>query len=148
MKEESKKITTYLVQRGNFENRDFKKGIDTIVSFQYMGSSEYEWGALPESLRRIRGGFDKYTYMDIPIKDKTITVFLKEEHLENILEYLKDLSENNFRLQERSDFDTYINPSKHFKCNTDFWWDLENDIMFWKENEEFKTKFKKLIKNQ
>ncbi len=43
----------YLVQRGKFREtprKDPIQGIDDLVEWDYMGSSEFEWGALPASL--------------------------------------------------------------------------------------------------
>ena len=52
--------------------------------------------------------------------------------------YLKQLAENNYRLKERTDFNDYMNGGF---TRADFWWDIQNDVMFWEKNEEFKTKF-------
>src|SRR5690242_4664141 len=47
----------YLIQRGSFDRKrpkdDEITGPDSILSWDYMGSAEFEWGALPQSLRRI-----------------------------------------------------------------------------------------------
>jgi rhodanese-related sulfurtransferase len=142
-------IIPYLIQRAKFENRDYKTGIDSILYFDYMGSSEFEWGALPTSLKRIRAEESEYTYLDIPIKgvdkkDKVITVFCKNSQKTEIGAYLERLATNSAQLKEYSDFNTYINPS-YSKNSTDFWWDIDNDIMFWKKNPEFEVKFKGLI---
>jgi hypothetical protein len=46
----------WLVQR--LENKTFSrpdvKGVDAIVSYDYMGSAEFEWGALPQALKQMR----------------------------------------------------------------------------------------------
>jgi len=138
-------MKTTLIQRGKFEDRDFKNGIDSITNFDYMGSSEFEWGALPESLGKIRADIYSYTYMDVPMKDKVITVFCKDSQKSDVRDYLTNLAENKWRLQEYSDFDNYINPTEYFKSRTDFWWDIENNFMFWRKSVEFETKFKKKI---
>jgi hypothetical protein len=49
-------MKTHLIQRGKFAKIESKKGIDSILSFDYMGSSESEWGALPKSLSEITLG--------------------------------------------------------------------------------------------
>lgn len=77
-------MNTQLIQRGTFETREYKTGIDSILKFDYMGSSEFEWGALPKSLGRIRENIDSYTYLDVPIKDKVITVFCKDSQKSEI----------------------------------------------------------------
>lgn len=45
-----------LIQRMNFRKdpSDHQKGVDRLFSFDYMGSSEFEWGALPAALRAMR----------------------------------------------------------------------------------------------
>jgi hypothetical protein len=138
-------MKTTLIQRAKFENRDYKKGIDSIVHFDYMGSSEFEWGALPESLGKIRDSINNYTYLDVPIKDKVITVFCKDSQKSEVKQYLTELSENKWHLQEYSDFNNYINPSQNFKSRTDFWWDISNHLMFWRKNDEFESNFKTII---
>lgn len=137
-------MKTTLIQRAKFENRDYKKGIDSIVHFDYMGSSEFEWGALPESLGKIRDLINDYTYLDVPIKDKVITVFCKDSQKSEVKQYLTELSENKWHLQEYSDFDNYVNP-QFMKSRTDFWWDISNHLMFWRKDNEFESKFKTII---
>jgi len=138
-------METWLIQRGNFENREHKNGIDSILNFDYMGSSEFEWGALPKSLGNIRSELNEYTYLDVPMQDKVITVFCKDSQKSDIKTYLTELAENKMRLKEFSAFDSYIKNDGYFKDRFDFWWDIENDLMFWKKNNEFETKFKTII---
>ncbi len=138
-------MKAYLIQRAKFQNRENKTGIDSILSFDYMGSSEFEWGALPSSLNNIRANIDDYVYLDIPIKNKIITVFCKSSDKTNVKQYLSELSEKKFRLKEFSAFDSYISNDGYFKDKFDFWWDIENDLMFWKKNIEFESKFKDKI---
>ena len=110
-----------------------------------MGSSEFEWGALPKSLGNIRSELNKYIYLDVPMNDKVITVFCKDSQKSNVKLYLTELSENKMRLKEFSAFDSYIKNDGYFKDRFDFWWDIENDLMFWKKNNEFEIKFKTII---
>jgi hypothetical protein len=138
-------MKTWLIQRGKFENREDKSGIDSILSFDYMGSSEFEWGALPKSLGNIRSELNEYTYLDVPLKDKVITVFCKDSHKSDVKLYLTELAENKMRLKEFSAFDSYIKNDGYFKDRFDFWWDIENNLMFWKKNIEFESKFKTII---
>lgn len=140
-------MKTQLIQRARFEDRDYKKGIDSIVKFDYMGSSEFEFGALPESIGKIRSIISEYTYLDVPVKDKVITVFCKDSQKAELKTYLNNLAEDKFSLQERSDFDNYINNGP-FENRTDFWWDLGNHLMFWKKNAEFEQKFKPIIEKK
>lgn len=140
-------MKTQLIQRARFEDRDYKKGIDSIVHLDYMGSSEFEDGSVQRSLAKIRSSISEYTYMDVPVKDKVITVFCKDSQKPEVKTYLNDLAEDKFSLQEWSDFDTYINKGE-IPNRTDFWWDLGNHLMFWKKNVEFEQKFKPIIEKK
>jgi hypothetical protein len=46
----------YLIQRLRLRRRGVSlvKGIDAVFEFDYMGSSEFEWGSLPRSLKIMR----------------------------------------------------------------------------------------------
>ena len=133
----------YLIQRGRRESRDWKQGIDSLLVFEYMGSAEYEFGALPESLGRIRDNIKKYIYFDFVIGCEAITCLYKAEHENKIKDYLTQLSQGKIQLKERSKFDERVYPIGEYVIDTDFWWDIENDIMFWIKDTEFE---KALIK--
>lgn len=145
-------MNPYLIQRAKFVKSD-KKGIDSILRFDYMGSAEFEWDALPKSLDRIRKNSVNFSYNDLKINGKEITVY-SDSNIEKITEILIDLSHDKIRLKERSDFKSYVRPSvydnqwieKHGH-DTDFWWDIENDFMFWKKDSEFAKNFKMRIAN-
>jgi len=142
----------YLIQRARFENRDFKTGIDSIIKLDYMGSSEFENGAVPKSLKKIRDNKKEYVFIKFNIQKKDIIIYCKESEISDVKKYLLELSRGNHKLKEYCDFKEYINPSKFdleiqagYGHKTDFWWDIENHIMFWKQNTEFKMKFKNHI---
>ena len=145
-------MKTYLIQRGEIENQDWKTGLDTIVKFDCMGASEYEFGALPDSLKRLRKSIDEYTYLDVPLHGKVITVFCNESQKSEVKTYLEEIAAGRMRTKLGSYFNNYIKPSKHelewqakHPLNINFWWDIENDLMFWPKNVEFETKFKPII---
>ena len=133
-------MNAHLVQRGNFNKRD-AKGIDSILRFDYMGSSEYEWGALPDSLKVIRSKISNYSFIQLEIGKLQVEVFCGSEHLKLVEEYLIKLSKNEFCLQEYSGFNDAVKSKK----SPDFWWDIENHLMFWKKDDQFKEDFEKLI---
>jgi len=154
----------YLVTRANIEDRDFKKGIDSIVKFQYMGSAEYEFGALPDSLDRVREDIDKYVSFDYEFEKapgKVVTVFCNEDIKYGMEVVLESLANGEYTLKEYSDLDNFVHPEKNWEGSTDFWWDIENDWMCWVKSDsslegeegekkiqiykEFKNKFDKII---
>lgn len=140
----------YLIQRGKFQNREDKKGIDSLLSFDYMGSSEFEYGALPSSLRRVRENLSKYVQFHYSLKkypNKFITVFCRIEQEDFIGDILEKLASREIRLKEFSAFDSYIKDDGYFKDKFDFWWDIDQDWFFWKSNPEFDIKFREKLNN-
>jgi hypothetical protein len=147
-------MKTYLIQRGTIQDNSHldKKGIDSIIQFDYMGASEYEWGALPDSLKRLRSRINEYTYLDVPLFGKCISVFCNNEQKAEVMDYLKELANGKMHTKLGSYFDQYAKPTKHdlewqqkHPLKTNFWWDIENDLMFWVKNIEFELKFKTII---
>lgn len=134
----------YLIQRAKINEQEatLKKGIDRILQFDYMGSSEFEWGALPTSLKRIRKDLDCYILSTIQIDSQTVSIFFNNKTIskEEIKNLIGGLYERKFRLKEYCDFAKGCT----FKRNN-FWWDLDNDFMFWLHNPTFESRFKDLI---
>jgi hypothetical protein len=58
----------YLVQRitKHSEEQKRQKGVDRHFHFEYMGSSEFEWGTLPHSLRLMREHKDDFEVQEVP----------------------------------------------------------------------------------
>ena len=136
--EKKEPIRPYFVQRASLRKygADEMKGIDRLLSFDYMGSAEFEFGALNKSLLSIRDNIAAYDYFPLTIGNKQFTVFCKTEDKDEIAEVIKGLWEKKFRLKEWCDLED---------VRTDHWWDIGNDFMFWKENESFTTEFKAVI---
>lgn len=130
--------TPYLIQRAKFQNRD-KAGIDRLLRFDYMGSFEFEHGVLPQSLLRIRANIQDYKQFDYSFGNgKTVTVLCKDEDAKDMPDVLVKLSINYYRLKEYCDLDLYLKDNQH---HNDFWWDIKNDYMFWKKNDDFTKQF-------
>lgn len=139
-------MKTYLIARGKVEDRTHKKGIDSIISLDYMGASEYEWGALPTSLKAIRSRIDDYVYLNHKVNSKVeVTVFCHSEKFLDVVRYLELLSTGEMRTKNGHYFDWVCNGDIDRKVN--FWWDIENHLMFWLTNIDFENKFKLLIPN-
>jgi len=137
-------MRTYLVQRAKKETRSGKKGIDSIIHLDYMGASEFEWGALPKSLKQIRADLSNYIYFDVTIKSKTVTVFCQKSLKNEVEEYLLSLISREMRTHEYTAIPDYFNDGYH-KDTIDFWWDVENDLMFWVKEDTFTRLFKETI---
>jgi hypothetical protein len=138
----------YLIQRMKARNQskaDELPGIDSIFSMDYMGSSEFEWGALPESLKRVCKNIKAYEIVVInDVKDyrgfPLCLVCTKERAAvyEAILrEWAKAANEYKFGLKETISFTNAISgksfdgkPIKDSYNKIDAWWDILNDVFF------------------
>ena len=130
-----------LIQRGTIrtEQRTDSKGIDALVSWDYMGSAEYEFGALGNSLKRIRSSIVDYSQFELEISGRKITVFCKTAEQKEVETAIVNLSKNPPRLKEIAEFDNFCGnrPDCRWKSNTNFWWDINNDFMFWPSDDVF-----------
>ena len=136
----------WLIQRGIFNtiesNRDFLCGDrwNRLINFDYMGSAEFEWGAIPKAYTRIFGQFDDYS---LHITDlKTIggvpfCLFCRNDRYETILNELKSYIKEPYRLKEFSNIEahftrvpkenkTAFNRHKYY-LKTNFWWCIDKN---------------------
>jgi hypothetical protein len=126
----------YLIQRAKIAQplkKDTKR-LSEAVDFDYMGSAEFEFGALPRSFRRIEKNlalFTKRTISTIAQGDVPLQVwsYLSDSQFAEYTEWLTAL---------RKTSQIYTKEPTHFEIdrayrryiNTNFWWDIENDVMF------------------
>ena len=141
-----------LVQSGHFKHNvnslDKKQinGIDDIIYLDYMGSAEFEWGALPKSLRRMTINRDFYkVFVFNQYKDEngnSLKVYAPHVFYKNVQSIVDRLAVNGYGLQEycslhrhiqkeeKTEEDTYFG----YKDDRDFWWDIENDFFMFFEH--------------
>lgn len=139
----------YLVQRGTFKTIDINDivGIDSLINFDYMGSSEFEFGAMPKSLKRIMTDVytDNFKCYKIIINKEEFIVFSKTlldngKEVENFMQ--KAYEEKYVHTKGLVNIDRYFEGEEVWKlkkgcvnkkekvtnygyCN--FWWDIDND---------------------
>jgi hypothetical protein len=125
----------YLVQRATI-NKTFKnKKLSEAVIFDYMGSSEFECGAIPRAFKELKLNKEKLTLSNIILDGKTLwfTHYLTNiDDFSQYVGYLRDLYDDKIRLKETSRFAK----NTRYVGNIDFWWDIENNVM-WSYNEYF-----------
>ena len=120
----------YLIQRGTMRHGVVSiSGIDSIVSFDYMGAAEFEFGALPKALRAMLADLSQLGAHATDIRGANGEVYaicstsVKEEVIA-ILKQLAD-SDQHFTLHERTDFKDALAG----RSTINFWWDIENNWM-------------------
>jgi hypothetical protein len=125
--------TPYLVQRCEIRRPLVKGRISEALSLDYMGSAEFEFGAVPKSLRTLQAGVDRIKLtVDPRIKNgesslRVLHMFTPQE-FEQYFKYIEQMRANKLRLKESTRFEAGREPSKYSVC--DVWWDIENDV-FW-----------------
>lgn len=133
----------YLIQRGRL--RDISSpitGIDQIVAFDYMGSAEFEFGALPKSLKKFTIVADNLKIYETEIEDykkeKIYIISSGNSDFGKINNFILQISLNKYRLKEYSRLFESLNNLSNDYMYIDFWWDIENNYMFviGKENAE------------
>lgn len=152
----------YLLQRATFK-KDMVKAtkLSKLVDYDYMGSAEYEFGALPKSKARIIDNSDKYKLITIPElatpNGVPFNLYCAEDRADEIVEEIKKYIEKNnpkelisYRLKEHINlahmyygFVWSVAPE-----HDNFWWDIEHDFMcFYGAADRFNA-FKRVIANE
>lgn len=148
----------YLVQRGTIETASIKKNspdhrFSKVTNLDYMGSAEFEWGALPQSLRRMGEQLDNAETVvmdDITNADgQSLRVYYGSNTLHkrvrpDFVDDLHKLRAGKKRLKEYSAFEANFKP--YGSRETDLWWDVDNDVM-WSFNKKFMNKLPIVLKN-
>jgi len=136
-----------------------------IFSFDYMGSSEFEWGAVPEALDKISSNHKDYMKFTISIdmkdvkknyrrtdskikkekltpqsKDfKSIYVICNKNIQKEVETYIRKLAEGNntIRLKESSMLDNSLDPVEDYDGQIQGWLELDNGFMFFLDKEMY-----------
>jgi len=128
----------WLVQRAKFKDVKIENivGIDSLLSMDYMGSAEFEFGGLPQSLRRMVANFNQYEVFTVnkvkDSEDNSMRIYCNKNVFEPVRENAIHLSENSYGYKEVCDMQKYI---KGNKDKNNFWWDIDQDyfIFFGKD---------------
>jgi len=129
----------YLIQRGCFNNDgDSLTGNTGVVNLDYMGSIEFELGAIPKSYRRIMHDFNDYIYVPTgihTIENNELILFSNKVLANEILDSLSSFIYNPYKLKEYSELekipDSSLNDTGFDRLKTNFWWciDINKDWM-------------------
>ncbi len=134
----------YLVQRCRFKDTPNDKitGWDSLFNNDYMGSSEFEFGALPKSLKQLLKNRGAYVCIDSGIKakdGKSLMLFCLPSVVSDVKEFLISKSENEHTISTKEGVwlkEALSGDSGWVNCNA--WWDVENHWVAFmgEENEE------------
>ena len=133
-----------------------------IFSFDYMGSSEFEWGAVPEALAKIFKDRKNYIAhsMTIDMADvkentwrryakkgekladklkgtKVVYIFCHKADTKDVEELIKKLAFDKVDLKEVSLFSNALDPITDSDKATQGWLELDNGFMFFTDQDMF-----------
>jgi len=123
----------YLVQR--MTSRDSgAPGFDGLFDLDYMGSSEFEWGAIPKSLKAIRAA-KSIGVQSFPITydGKTRDVYFVggADAFKWALPKFEAWLEGGLRGKEWSRFgENFLGTADKWALRTNAWWALNENVMF------------------
>ena len=135
----------WLIQTGEIQKpyNNYKgKKLSEAVDLEYRGSSEFEFGALPKSLRALQANKDKIQFDKVEFENEVykghdlsgtvriLHTFGKEEFNLYILNSLFPMFRDKLQLKERSEFGYSSVRYDGRLSKVDFWWDIENHVMW------------------
>lgn len=149
MKEE-KFVTPYLVQRMNYRKNPVDEfSFDGLFNLDYMGSSEFEWGALPKALRKMRDNIDGYevvVFGDIVNQNKEpLSIVCRKDSGDDYRKHINSMIGGDWRGKELAKFAPHVTgkgfagkKADEYDLDIQAWWDLDNLVIFTfgKENAE------------
>lgn len=128
----------YLIQRAFVRpdmTREKVKGIDDLLAFDYMGSAEFEFGALPKSLGAILAELDSYKVFKTQYKSLAgvdLFVFCRESERDTVLGWVDSLVQGDVRLKESTYLADALGTGKLSRWAPSAnmlptaWWDIQN----------------------
>lgn len=126
--------TPYLIQRAEILRplKPTSTRVSEAVDLDYMGSSEFEFGATARSLRAMQAAPELHRHLIPDILDgdrqlRVVSIYDDQEMLKYI-EHLKAMREDRIHLKETSRFAANYTQGRYLRA--DFWWDIENHVMW------------------
>jgi len=136
----------YLIQRVmRKEKESDRTGVDQYFRFHYMGSAEFEFGALPKSLERMRCVKNINAEFTVSInsssKNKDRIFYYGPKHMFSIaMEFFQEhyeTEDHSFSTKEATCIhDVFYHPV--YKNKTVAWWDILNHFVCFKSNKDRK----------
>lgn len=128
--------TPYLIQRAKIDrplNGAVGLPLSKAVRFDYMGSAEFEFGAIPAAFREVRDNYPSYRADTVPSimeGESMLRVFhgLSAADFPLYVRFLEALRDSEHSIQTKEAVG--LDPKSFANTRTDFWWDINNNVMF------------------
>ena len=149
----------YLIQRGviNRPLADASNKLSNAVNLDYMGSAEFEFGALPKSLRVLQANKAVLVQRKLPQimqgeSQLRVVTFMDDEQWAEYSGCLVRLRTNKpspIRTKEGTRFDVESlerSARLGLSSTTDFWWDIQNHVM-WSFDKQFMNRLPEYLQS-
>ena len=115
------------IQRAKFRAtpEESKTGVDRILTFEYMGSSEFEYD-LNKSVKFIRANFDRYLLTMIEVNKQIVHVFALEGQLQKAIDDVRKDALDKLQAKERTNFSKAL----AHNCDTNLWWNIYDHYLY------------------
>lgn len=151
-------VQPYLLQRAKAQ--EFKPDLKTgdYLKFDYMGSAEFEFGAIPRFQRNINDKLSKLRPFKVPIADGTeLWILCEVDQAYDYSKMIEDLYAGKLRTKESTGFNrkevlyvgkkrTALYDQPHAPFSNDVWFDLDNELII-ARNEQTLLNLKQTIAN-
>lgn len=121
----------WLIQRAHFRanGADPSQGWDAIVSHDYMGSAEFEFGALPAAMRALVA--TRKSLVTVPTVYKShdghdLVIICKKEREPDAIAAVEQIFCGKVRLKGAAHLKERLAGDRHYQ-DIEIWWDLENN---------------------
>lgn len=120
--------------------------LKNVVSFDYMGAAEYEFGAVPEAFNKIAKSVLLWFEMSIGIKDGKVTtaknadtyipvyIICSLNDAGSVKARILELAQNKCRLKMGSGFPGALIPRNEWDGDNCGWLELDNGFMFFTDH--------------
>jgi len=129
---ETKFVTPWLIQRWKV-NSKWKPSlkVSEYLKQDYMGSAEFEFGAIPKALREFHARLGRLVYTKLEVNGNAVHLLSLPEHVEPYKAFLAEMAKDKYavRLKERVRLAHILSNCKdQTYMDDDLWWDLDNVV--------------------
>lgn len=133
-------MSPWLIQRAKTKTDKASQivGIDSLLSFDYMGAAEFEYGALPKALKALYPVLDNVQVYKTEIKKhdgQGLFIICTPEQKDEVKSWVEaEVRGVYHRLKEGTSMERALKNEKYADFNV--WWDIENNwfAVFGKQN--------------
>lgn len=123
----------YLIQRGTFEKVGKSlTGSNGVVNLDYMGSSEFEGGAILKAYQRVMYHFTEYDILHTEIytpEHDELMVFCRKDCATEVIQNIREFVQRPYHLKEYSELEQVTKAKKEdtsYDCRySNFWWCID-----------------------